>query len=83
MGVILKSLVARGDKTHGSIRGRVSVGSVDRYKVYNGTCEVVPKQAEQVLETQNKYMDDNITVRAIPYAEVTNESGGYTATIGG
>lgn len=39
--------------------------------------------AETTLATAGKYLDRNIQVEAIPYAEVTNISGGKTATIGG
>ena len=39
--------------------------------------------AETTLATAGKYLDRDIQVEAIPYAEVTNVSGGKTATIGG
>ena len=51
---------------------------------YQGTYIVTPKVAEQtVLATQNKVMDDNVTVLEIPYSAVSNPSGGKTAIIGG
>ena len=49
---------------------------------YEGTYEVTPRKVEQVLETKDKSMTDNVTVFAIPYAEVSNLGGGLTATIG-
>lgn len=50
---------------------------------YNGAYSVTPNLQMQVLETAQKALMDNIKVFAIPYAEVTNNSGGITATIGG
>lgn len=49
---------------------------------YNGPYEVTPRKVQQVLETTNKSMVDDVTIFAIPYAEVTNLGGGLTATIG-
>ena len=49
---------------------------------YHGSYEVTPMVIEQSLETNNKIMDDDVTIFAIPYSEVSNPSGGKTATIG-
>lgn len=49
---------------------------------YDGDYTVTPRKVEQVLATKNKSMYGNVTVLEIPYAEVTNPSGGLTATIG-
>ena len=49
---------------------------------YNGSYSVVPRKIEQVLETKNKSMRDDVTIDPINYAEVTNPQGGKTATIG-
>lgn len=49
---------------------------------YEGEYEITPKITEQVLETKNKSLLDNITVFQIPYASVSNPSGGNTVTIG-
>lgn len=51
--------------------------------VYDGSYSVVPSNNEQVLNTSQKFVDADIKVEKIPYAEVTNMSGGITATIGG
>lgn len=50
---------------------------------YEGPYIVTPKVEEQQLATRAKTMTDNVTVLEIPYAEVSNLSGGYTVTIGG
>lgn len=53
------------------------------YEVYDGSYQVTPKVSSQTLATSNKLMQANVVVEQIPYAEVTNNSGGKTATIGG
>lgn len=54
------------------------IGYVD----YTGTYEVIPKITEQILETQDKRMAKNVTIREIPFYEVGNSSGGNTIYIG-
>lgn len=49
---------------------------------YEGEYVVAPRKIEQVLETNDKRMTDNVTVEAISYIEVGNLGGGTTATIG-
>jgi hypothetical protein len=44
---------------------------------------VVPSITPQTLNTKYKSMEDDVEVESIPYQEVTNISGGKTATIGG
>ena len=50
---------------------------------YEGDYIVTPKIDEQILETKDLRMTDDVTVKEIPYAEVTNPVGGKTAIIGG
>lgn len=49
---------------------------------YEGSYIVTPRKVEQVLETNDKRMTDDVTVEAISYIEVSNLGGGTTATIG-
>ena len=49
---------------------------------YEGTYVVTPRKVEQVLETNDKRMTDDVTVEAISYIEASNLGGGMTATIG-
>lgn len=51
--------------------------------VYEGEYSVTPAVTEQTLATAQSYMDADIKVEKIPYSEVSNISGGKTATIGG
>ena len=50
---------------------------------YTGNYEVIPKTTAQILETAQKLMTDDLTVKAIPYYEVSNNQGGLTVVIGG
>lgn len=50
---------------------------------YTGSYEIIPTAGFQLVNTEEKYMEEDIIVHPIPYAEVSNFSGGYTATIGG
>jgi hypothetical protein len=49
---------------------------------YDGPYDVIPSGNIQMLLTEGKTLSENIIVMAIPYSEVTNTSGGYTAVIG-
>lgn len=54
----------------------------ERLPNYKGSYEITPRVVEQMLETKDKSMIDDVTVNAIPYVEVSNVGGGFTATIG-
>lgn len=65
---------------------RVKFGEITRHAMdpYGGPYIAVPKLDEQiVLLTKDKSMSDNVTVREIPWEEVSNPQGGITVTIGG
>lgn len=51
-------------------------------ELYASEYEVTPKVTAQQLKTANKLMADDLTVKAIPYFEVSNSAGGTTVTIG-
>lgn len=59
----------------------IQEGSGGTLPYYDGDYNVVPKVTNQVLETKNKSMRDDVTIEEIPYAEVSNPQGGVTATI--
>ena len=50
--------------------------------VYTGDYNVIPRVYQQVLDTKDKVMVDDVTVEIIPLARVINLSNGYTVTIG-
>ncbi len=63
--------------------GRLSTATVIDGPPYVGETEVTPRTVQQTLPTKDHMVKRDITVKAIPYYETTNLSGGYTAIIGG
>lgn len=53
------------------------------YTVYTGEYEVTPNFSEQILQTKDRRMADDITVKSIQVESVANLSGGRTVYIGG
>lgn len=52
-------------------------------ELYTGSYEVTPKVAQStVLETANKVLVKDVTVKKIPQFEVSNEANGKTLIIG-
>lgn len=49
---------------------------------YDGEYKVTPKTTDQVLQTENKMMKQDLTILAIPFYSVSNEVGGNTIYIG-
>lgn len=50
---------------------------------YTGSYEVVPSAKEQILATAQKVLENNVTIKEIPYKEVTNVGNrGTTVIIG-
>lgn len=48
---------------------------------YEGDYEMTPKIEAQVLETENKSMRHDLTIKAISFSSVSNPSGGETINI--
>lgn len=42
---------------------------------YTGSYTITPKVNEQTMATRNKLMQDNITIKAIPFYETDNSLG--------
>lgn len=49
---------------------------------YKGEYTVTPQTETQTMQTQNKIMDQDVTIKAIPYYETGNVQGGNTVYIG-
>lgn len=49
---------------------------------YGGSVDITPSNAAQTIPTANTALTDDITVQAVPYAEVQNAYG-TTVLIGG
>lgn len=60
-----------------------AAGGVKPEDYYDGPYSVIPKFENQLLETKNKIMIDDVNVLEIPVERVGNLGGGYTVTIGG
>lgn len=60
-----------------------SGGGGDSHPPYDGDYEVDPLFRPQTLETKNKYMLNDVTVKAISVNYTSNPQGGVTAFIGG
>jgi DNA/RNA endonuclease YhcR with UshA esterase domain len=51
--------------------------------IYDGDYEVTPRiNVEQILQTDGKLMQDDVTVHEITISDVSNPQGGKTVTIG-
>ncbi|MBP3647192.1 MAG: hypothetical protein J6K55_12305 [Clostridia bacterium] len=48
---------------------------------YTGSYEITPKVDAQILPTAQKLMTEDLTVKAIPFFDVSNNSGGRTVYI--
>lgn len=76
---------AQGLTEEQKAQARANIGalSLEDLPKYDGEFTVIPSaNDEQVLQTAAKYVSSDIRVNKIPYAEVSNNSGGTTATIG-
>jgi len=51
------------------------------FSVYSGPYEVTPTMEKQVLETKQRTLLDDVTVKKIPIYETSNLSGGTTVYI--
>ena len=59
----------------------IEYGQGGRLPDYHGSYEVTPKLEDQTLLTKDKSMTDNVVVKEVPVARVSNPSGGKTCTI--
>lgn len=65
----------------GSLEGSLSMPI--GYDDYVGPYDVIPNVSQQSLDTADKHLADNVTIKAIPYYEVSNSQNGKTIIIGG
>lgn len=49
--------------------------------VYEGDYEVTPKVDAQTMPTKGKVMEEDVTIKSIPFFDVSNMSGGTTVYI--
>ena len=64
--------------------GEININPEKDMPTYNGNYIIIPKAyKEQILETKEKMMEDNVVVKKIPYYETSNVDGGETVYIAG
>ena len=63
--------------------GSLSISGRCHHETYDGTYEVTPTFSRQTLNTHDKLMTDDLTVRAIEVSRTSNPQGGNTIFIGG
>ena len=68
---------------HTTIELQGTVHILKDRETYEGTYNVIPSGKKQTLYTVEKVMKENVVVEKIPYYEVSNDSDGITAIIGG
>ena len=59
----------------GYIQGILGYRQCHEVLKYGGEYDVIPKTYAQHLDTDNKLMEEDVTVRAIPYYETSNVNG--------
>ena len=73
----------------GSVTGNLSAagsmsGTISReldHDYYTGDYEVTPRTDEQILNTADRLLTKDVTVREVPISIVQNEAGGNTVNI--
>lgn len=60
----------------------ITVPVYEEVPEYEGSYDVTPKVEEQTLPTAEKFLQKDVTIKKIPYFEVSNTSGGDTVYIG-
>lgn len=58
------------------------IGDASQLPVYSGEFVVTPAVDAQTIPTAQKFVENDITVKAIPYFNVSNTAGGSTVYIG-
>lgn len=66
---------------NGQMTGLLATATIANANPYEGDYEVTPTVEGLVMETRQKYMTDDVTIRAIPFYEVGNNTGGNTVYI--
>ena len=66
----------------GNLQGTISYPTSVVVDVYTGAYIVDPNFVDQTLETQDKLMEDDVTINAIKVTRTSNLSGGLTVVIG-
>jgi len=74
----VNAVTVSGKLCAGGISGLICIGSIDYggdAELYTGDYTVTPKTHSQVLDTANKKLLQDVTVKAVPYYETSNQRG--------
>lgn len=66
----------------GRLQGKVKTADARPLPYYEGEYDITPTFEQQVLETKQKSMSDNVTVEKITTLEMDNDAGGVTYIFG-
>lgn len=66
----------------GRISGTIGTAQTKPLPYYEGEYVITPKFTDQVLETKQRSMSDDVTIEKITTLEVDNEAGGVTYIFG-
>lgn len=58
------------------------ISSLAKVAFYDGEYEVTPTTTAQTLKTAQRFLDKDVEIKEIPYAETSNNAGGETVYIG-
>lgn len=79
----ITTLILKVDTDKKPIKLKIDMSySQSFYQHYKDKYTIYPKYIEQVLDTKDKVMDDDMTFKEITIHKTTNKSGGYTVNIG-
>lgn len=85
-GSVVANASLTGELSSNCVLAGVEVGQIvvqhSDYPDYDGSYDVLPGASEQTLDTTNKTLRENVTVKPIPYYDVANQYG-RTIYIGG
>lgn len=79
---LLGAILDNAGELAGTVPGDLVFYTPADMQPYEGEYEVTPSVQAQTLSTAGKLLQDDITITEIPFAEVSNTSGGTTVTIG-
>lgn len=79
---IITGLISSSEEYGFVITGTLDIVPSFSNEIYDGVYVVTPKiNIDQILETKDKIMENDVTVLKIPLWETSNESGGTTVYI--
>ena len=72
----------KSDQSIGITFNESPINNSETDEVYEGPYQITPGVESQSIPTAQKFMSDDVIVKAIPFSIVSNTSGGTTAYIG-